>query len=334
MNIDSIRNYNMDLRKSRLKHSKQISQSGDSSVQIRDSINITRNNGSFVTFNGAAVSLTDKAIISLSKFCNEHTSITQSLFALALATTLRPLAILYMPGQKKNKKDKEYAAIQGISTGTVGFGFSYLIMSPLDSAAKKARKMVQGIKDAPNEILDSLKSIFKVNNAQDLLSNEEYKNFEQLINDITSGKVKEVSDVELKRIKKLFNVDQIEELAQSKRTSKVLNTFKKVKEGKFGNLPELTPQQLARIKEIFKVENLADLANSPAFEKVSKIMDMHIDTLFLGVGKAMLTVALIPPLLKLFGMTKSNKSDNNPQILAQKVTIPHFGIKEFAGGLK
>lgn len=95
-------------------------------------------------------------------------------------------------------------------------------------------------------------------------------------------------------------------------------------------------------KKIYKVDNLEDLHNSKIFKNVEKMFNMGHDALLFGVIKAMLTVALIPPVLKyVFGVEK-NKGQK-PEIAktqaannsAQTVTLlqkPH--IAQFLGGDK
>ena len=75
---------------------------------------------------------------------------------------------------------------------------------------------------------------------------------------------------------------------------------------KIENLSDLENLKVfKKFKEIYKVENLADLEHSAAFKNVTKIMDMAPDVFIFGVAKAMLTVALIPPILKYgFGLEK------------------------------
>ncbi len=98
-----------------------------------------------------------------------------------------------------------------------------------------------------------------------------------------------------------------------------------------------------KMKNIYKVENIVDIENSKAFKNVTKILDMAPDVFIFGVLKAMLTVALIPPILKYgFGIEKK-KSTPAPAVQDAKQTeqqtqIPPSmekpEITKFAGGLK
>ncbi len=94
-----------------------------------------------------------------------------------------------------------------------------------------------------------------------------------------------------------------------------------------------------KLKETYNVKNLADLEHSKSFKNVTKILDMAPDVFIFGIAKAMLTVALIPPILKYgFGIEKKKKvaqpqeiqNNNNP--LPTSMEKPE--ITKFAGGLK
>lgn len=110
---------------------------------------------------------------------------------------------------------------------------------------------------------------------------------------------------------------------------KVLDSAKN-KSGKF-----LTDKS----KQIYGVKDLAHLGDSKAFDNISRIFKMAPDVLFFGIAKAMLTVALIPPILKyVFGIEKGKKKDapqqsqENTTPAAQSMQKPE--MDKFAGGVK
>ena len=80
----------------------------------------------------------------LTKFSGGHNIASSALIALFLAGLLRPAATVALPG-KKDKDDKIYAAGHSMASAIVGFVFSTIITSPLDSGSKfiieDARKM-------------------------------------------------------------------------------------------------------------------------------------------------------------------------------------------------
>lgn len=59
-----------------------------------------------------------------------------SLFALVLTCTLRPITIVALPGQKKNKDDKKYAAAHSVASGIIGYVIALLISAPIADALK------------------------------------------------------------------------------------------------------------------------------------------------------------------------------------------------------
>lgn len=87
-------------------------------------------------------------------------------------------------------------------------------------------------------------------------------------------------------------------------------------------------------KKIYKVENLEELQNSKIFQNVEKIFNMSHDAFVFSFVKAMLTVALIPPILKyVFGVEKGKGSKNT----VQPVVNNYFktpDMKAFLGGNK
>ena len=84
--------------------------------------------------------------------------------------------------------------------------------------------------------------------------------------------------------------------------------FKKVK-----NDPKKYLKGLADtlgVKEIGKRK----LEKSSAYKNISKVIQMVPDTIVMGIPKAMMTIALIPPILKyVFGMEKKAKQPNKEQ---------------------
>lgn len=116
------------------------------------------------------------------------------------------------------------------------------------------------------------------------------------------------------------------------------------KKYKLSDVKDLENKQIFKLyKKIYNVQNLADLDHSKAFKNVTKILDMAPDVFIFGVAKAMLTVALIPPILKyVFGIEKKKKADQ-PQVNTQNNTnninppttsMEKPEITKFVGGLK
>ena len=290
MNIDSIKNYPAGtLAKQRHKGMLEYRQK---SAGLCESKSVKNNNynGSFTGLNVAAVAgsiNTEKSATMLDKIltlCDKHTVIAQNLVALFLAAGLRPLAIMSLPGQKKDKDDKIYASGHSIASGLIGFAFLSIVMYPLGRAVEKTKGAV---KDA-NAAIELMKDSSK-------LTKEQMEAIDSL-----------------KKKYKLNNILDIENV----------KIFKK-------------------LKETYNVKTLGDLEHSKAFKNVTKILDMAPDVFIFGVLKAMLTVALIPPILKyVFGIEKKKAPQPpKPEVSSNNTTtpppaIPKPEIEKFAGGLK
>lgn len=81
---------------------------------------------------------------------------------------------------------------------------------------------------------------------------------------------------------------------------------------------EILGEKFLNIYGEFKDGNIIKI-NRKALNSTSTILNMAPDTLFLGVVKAMLTIALIPPILKyVFGVEKSKPQEAQPQQPAQQ----------------
>lgn len=113
---------------------------------------------------------------------------------------------------------------------------------------------------------------------------------------------------------------------------------------KISDIKDLENQKIfKKLKQTYNVNKLADLEHSKAFKNVTKILDMAPDVFIFGIAKAMLTVALIPPILKyVFGLEKKKKAPDQKQQEQGQTQMPNMPpptmekpeITKFAGGLK
>lgn len=292
--------------------------------------------------------LKDNWFDKLLKLCDKHTVIAQNLVALVLAATLRPLAIMSLPG-KKNKEDKEYAAGHSISSGVIGFGFSSVVMYPLGQAVEKTKRNVTEISVAPlldkdvekmlkdeEAVVKGLKDKFGGETYYELIDNIR-KNSDDVKGDLDKVNSYKNLKKQLKSIDKLkeyYGVDTLPELVEKLKEKYNISSLKDLE-----NVP-----LFQKFKNIYKVENLAKLEQSHAFKMATKVLDMAPDVFIFGLAKAMLTVALIPPILKYgFGVEKSKKPapEQNPAELAKakenssiSVGLQKPEIAKFAGGLE
>lgn len=94
-------------------------------------------------------------------------------FALLLTGLLRPATIMALPGQKKNKDDKKYAAAQSISSGLIGFVLAFIVSTPISKALEN---FVDGINGKKLKDKDDREKIKKANVYLDK-NKENYKFF-------------------------------------------------------------------------------------------------------------------------------------------------------------
>lgn len=98
---------------------------------------------------------------------------------------------------------------------------------------------------------------------------------------------------------------------------------------------------LKGLEKVLNVEEIGPrkLEKSKAYKKLSKIAQFIPDALVLGIPKAMMTIALIPPILKyVFHMEKGHKKDapkpleQNLQYAKSQISSPAF--KSVQGGME
>lgn len=303
MNIDSIKNYPTGSTVKHKRKNKDVLEHRQKSADLCERKNVNRGyySGSFTGIkNVAAVagslapkeSKSSKFFNKILELCDEKTVIAQNLVALVLAAGLRPLAIMSLPGDK-DKDDKKYASGHSIASGIIGYGFSTIVMSPLDNAAKK---LTAPLSEAAAVI--------------------------QAQKDLLAGK--EIKDKLLKKIEKVKEKYKINDLSELEN----IETFKK-------------------LKKTYNANSLVELDHSQAYKNVTRMLKMAPDVFIFGIAKAMLTIALIPPILKYgFGMEKkkkqqtpqpaqvseNNKPQNTTPISSHSMIKPE--MSKFAGGLK
>lgn len=197
--------------------------------------------------------------------------IFSALFSLILTGIFRPASIMVLPGQKKNKDDKKYAAAHSVASGVIGYCISLLIFAPLGHAIKS-------IGNNPEKYLGK-----KI--TDDYLGNSG----KEFLDKIKDKLAKEYQSVE-------------------KQTSEF---------------------------EKFKINRLKASGN---FNLAKKIINMFPEVV-LAPPKAILTIALIPPILKyIFGWEKkkqnvSNKdTNNNMQSLNLKIDDANNKSKALLNG--
>lgn len=104
----------------------------------------------------------------------------------------------------------------------------------------------------------------------------------------------------------------------------------------FKNIKENPQKYLQGLEKVLGVPEIGKrkLAKSQAYKNISKVAQMIPDSIVMGIPKAMLTIALIPPILKyVFGMEKHKKTqteNTNAAYMQNFIDKPAF--KSFMGG--
>ncbi|MBR1618845.1 hypothetical protein IJ674_02990 [bacterium] len=318
MKVDYI-NYPVLTNQHRLKsvpENSGMSLRGELCKNNSESVNRGYYSGSSVSF-GSAAKLSSRMLENLLDACNNHTTIVQNLVALVLALGPRPLAIMSLPG-KKNKEDKIYASGHSMASGLIGFGFASVIMYPLGIAAEKVKKNdVQLVLDRiekSNEVKLVTRRLKKLSEMKEIPP--EKLTVESILDDTShlepeflkqfgafeekDGKLTRLtalnSEIDFEKVYKDYNITNLAK-------EKIKQGTKYVGEKFFDNFIEYD-----------KNGKFVKLNKSVDFDKVYKCLNMAPDVLVFGILKAMLTVALIPPILKhVFGIEKSK-----PQAQAQQ----------------
>ena len=318
MKVDYI-NYPVLTNQHRLKsvpENSGMSLRGELCKNNSESVNRGDYSGSSVSF-GSAAKLSSRMLENLLDACNNHTTIVQNLVALVLALGPRPLAIMSLPG-KKNKEDKIYASGHSMASGLIGFGFASIIMYPLGIAAEKVKKNdVQLVLDRiekSNEVKLVTRRLKKLSEMKEIPP--EKLTVESILDDTShlepeflkqfgafeekDGKLTRLtalnSEIDFEKVYKDYNITNLAK-------EKIKQGTKYVGEKFFDNFIEYD-----------KNGKFVKLNKSVDFDKVYKCLNMAPDVLVFGILKAMLTVALIPPILKhVFGIEKSKPQTQAPQ---------------------
>ncbi len=242
----------------------------------------------------------------LAKFSGEHNIASSALVSLFLAGLLRPAATVALPG-KKDKDDKIYSAGHSMSSALVGFIFSTIITSPLDSGSKFMLK-------------DGMK-MSKADFAK--LTDDEIKNL--LMN--------KLNDEE--KVQKVLSENKAEEVLARKfdkgisiitsKTDKINDLKRQLKATTDSTLRKQLGDQIRDLDSHIKAIDTT----------MKNVVDWGI-----AIPRAMLTIALIPYILKyVFHLEKKPKPAAEPQqapIVAQNNTVQNtkVSIKDFMGGRK
>jgi hypothetical protein len=256
-------------------------------------------NASAVSFEGGL--LGSKTARGFAGWVNNYNVASMALSGLLFASVLRPITIMSLPGQNKNKEDKFYAATHSFSSGVVGFIISTIVTNPLGDAVRTAVKHTrnQQLYDTITKITSDLKS--------------------QSIDDVLKG-----IDGDLKS--KSFN-DFIKGIKGNPLTEPLSDIIKEFKDDfdkkTFGKIVKNIQNNPDTRKYAFKIFK----GTKPAVQEKMLTLMKQIPDLGLAVPRAMLTIALIPYIQKyVFGATKKQKpvQADNKQFMNNFIDKPVF----------
>ena len=346
MKVDNHINYPMMINQHKPKYGLE-NNSKSASGELCNNKNVNRGyySGSSVSF-GAAASFSSRMLDKLIAGCNNHTTIVQNLVALVLALGPRPLAILSLPG-KKNKEDKIYASGHSMASGLIGFGFASVIMYPLGKAAQKVKEndaqLILDRFDKSSEVKLLTRRLAKISKQEEIKPEDLSK--EKLYEGVSHLEDEFLEQFGTKTVDENGKLTGLSELKKGIDYEKVYNDY---------NEKNLSKSALMKgtkwVKERF-LDNFAEFGKDGKFIRVNKKLDFDMvfkgvnmapDTFVFGIVKAMLTVALIPPILKyVFGIEKGKKPQQAPQTqqvasvqsFKQRPSIETIGQKS-EGGVK
>lgn len=96
-----------------------------------------------LTHKGKPQIFTKKYLKKALLFAEENPVVYDAIFALGLVCVLRPATIMALPGDKKNKDDKKYAAAHSIASGVIAYLMSLVLFSPIAKAMEKVKNSIK-----------------------------------------------------------------------------------------------------------------------------------------------------------------------------------------------
>lgn len=103
---------------------------------------------------------TNKTLKWLLGQANDSQPVFNALFSILLTCILRPASIMALPGDKKNKDDKKYAAAHSVASGIIAYLMALAIFNPLSGGMRKVAKNSQKfIKNKASYLLKDKKAM-------------------------------------------------------------------------------------------------------------------------------------------------------------------------------
>lgn len=257
--------------------------------------NLNNNQSAHVNFKGGFFSANELAkkniVLKMGEMAQTRSSLFEALFAVALTCGLRPATIVVTP-DKSDKKDKQFAAAQSISSGLVGLVIGKLLQDPFATAGKN---LVQKVNVARIQTLYNQESGFKAKCAELGLEGKKFKDVILSLNsEIEKQSVPHDEAIKKLQLKKLQIIDEKKynkELIQTKvkdleqkikdekeRLSKTIHNFLGVKSDSI--VKELGEKDKpVTIKDLNLAESIKSIADEITSKKPQKaIVEMQGET--------------------------------------------------------
>ena len=230
---------------------------------------------------------------SAANFASNNPLVAEALFAILVTCGLRPITIM---ATAKNSEDKEkcsYQAAKSISSGVVGLAMTALVGTPLAAATKLSNS--KGAFNMPPELKEQSQNVV----------NKGIEALKKLAEKLTQ----EGKDVQL--------VKQIEKLTDGGKINLGIFAHKGKDAQKLftQEISEKAPEIIETVTDALKEQKVLN-----NFARTGKnVMDKLFQPVFMPL-RAMVTIALVPVILKAFGLSKPGKKqqekpEQNPQLM-------------------
>ena len=219
--------------------------------------------------------------------------VAEALFALVITCGLRPISIMATASNEEEKDKCSYQAAKSISSGIVGLVMTAIVGGTIGAATKKA-----ATKEAAQEF-GKQKSIFEI-------PPEIKKDAEETVKKGVAA-LKEISDNLKGKGSEQELVEEISHITKDGNinTSNLSKTTKNPVKSFITKIKEVAPDKIELIEKA--IGEQAVLNN---YQKAAKnVADKFFQPIFMPL-RAIVTIALIPVLLKAMGLKKPDKTNN------------------------
>ena len=274
----------------------------------------------------------------LTGFAGAHNVAAAALVGLFLAGGLRPLITISLPG-KKDMEDKIYAAGHSMASGLIGFFFSTLVTTPIDSGTRyifeDAKKISR--EDYHQLSVGELSKYIRKNN----VTPEEIA---------SRMKSKDLSEAEILRHLKdeAGNNLSFDEMAKYVKENKgeimpirkFGDNFFKIVSSKTDQVNKLMHKLYFTTDTVEKGKILGEVRDLENWIKGIETSVKNVSEWAIAIPRAMLTIALIPPILKyVFHVEKKKPQAQKPAEEISPVNLEFErnamkSMSEFKGGVE